>query len=164
MVNKTILESVKDAIAAASAVVESAESELLWLLPPELLAFAGTYGLTTRSKMLIENGVRVRGITQISEAHIDMVRRFLDIGEEVRHIDQYRGEFLVVADKKESISSIPQQAVTVDGLSLDDRIIGFWTDDPTYAEYLANIFEASWKEALDARKRIQELEQGRSRV
>jgi hypothetical protein len=164
MVNKTIVESVKDAIAAASTVVESAKSELLWLLPPELLAFAGRYGLTARSRMLIENGVHVRGITQISEAQVEMVRGFLDIGEEVRHIDQYRGEFMVVADKRESVSSIPQQAVTVGGLSLDDRIIGFWTDDPAYAEYLVESFEASWKEAVDARRRIQELEQGRPRA
>jgi hypothetical protein len=67
---------------------------------------------------------------------------------------------MVVVDKRESIS-IPQLNVDLGNLSLDDRVIGFWTDDPSYAEHLSSTFEAAWKEAVDAKKRIQELlEQG----
>ena len=64
---------------------------------------------------------------------------------------------MVVVDKTECISSIPQQSVNIGDLSLDDRVVGFWTDEPTYAEYLITTFEAAWKEAIDAKKRIEEL-------
>lgn len=85
------------------------------------------------------------------------MRQFLDIGEDVRHVDQYGGNFMLVVDKRESISSIPQQRVNIGRLSLDDRVVAFWTDDPSYAEYLISTFEAAWKEAVDTRMRIQEL-------
>jgi hypothetical protein len=157
MVHKTILESVKDIIAASLTVVESAKNEIIWLLPPQMLAFAGQFGLTNKSKVLIEKGGRVRGITQISETDLRVVRELLDIGEDVRHVDEYQGEFMVVVDKTECISSIPQQSVNIGDLSLDDRVVGFWTDEPTYTEYLITTFEAAWKEAIDAKKRIEEL-------
>ena len=159
MVHKTILENVKDIIAAGLTVVESAKNEIIWLLPPQMLVFAGQFGLTNKSKVLIEKGGRVRGITQISETDLRVVRELLDIGEDVRHVDQYRGEFMVVVDKTECISSIPQQSVNIGDLSLDDRVVGFWTDEPAYAEYLITTFEAAWKEAVDAKKRIEELSQ-----
>jgi len=160
MVHKTILENVKDIIAASLTVVESAKNEIIWLLPPQMLVFAGQFGVTSKSKALIEKGGRVRGITQISETDLRVVRELLDIGEDVRHVDQYRGEFMVVVDKTECISSIPQQSVNVGDLSLDDRVAGFWTDEPAYAEYLITTFEAAWKEAVDAKKRLEELQQG----
>ena len=157
MVHKTILENVKDIIAASLTVVESAKNEIIWLLPPQMLVFAGQFGLTNKSKVLIEKGGRVRGITQISETDLRVVRELLDIGEDVRHVDEYQGEFMVVVDKTECISSIPQQSVNIGDLSLDDRVVGFWTDEPTYTEYLITTFEAAWKEAIDAKKRIEEL-------
>jgi hypothetical protein len=157
MVNKTILENVKDIIAASLTVVESAKNEIIWLLPPQMLVFAAQFGLTNKSKVLIEKGGRVRGITQISETDLRVVRELLDIGEDVRHVDEYRGEFMVVVDKTECISSIPQQSVNIGDLSLDNRVVGFWTDEPAYAEYLITTFEAAWKEAIDAKKRIEEL-------
>lgn len=161
MAHKTILENVKDVIAAGSSVVESARSEIIWILPPQMMVFAGQFGLTDKSKMLIEKGGRVRGITQISVTYLNVVRDLLDIGEDVRHVDQYRGEFLLVVDRRESISSVPQHTVDIDDLSLDDRVVGFWTDDPSFAEYLITTFEAAWEESVDANKRIDELlEQG----
>jgi hypothetical protein len=154
MARGNIIESVKDAIAVGSTIIESAEKEILWLLPPTMLVFADQFGLTEKSKMLIKKGGRVRGITEISGTYRDVVRERLDNGEELRHIGQYQGSFMLVGDKKESISSIN---VNVDDLSLDDRVVAFWTDDPSYAEYLISTFESAWKEAVDAEKRLQEL-------
>ncbi len=157
MVNKTILENVKDVIAAGLTIGESARNELIWSPPPQMLIFAGQYGLTNQSKELIEKGGHVRGITQISRTYLDPVRKLLDIGEDIRHVNQYRGVFMLVADTRESISSIPQQTVNVGDVSLDNRVVAFWTDEPSYAAYLTTSFEAAWKEAVDAKKRIQEL-------
>jgi hypothetical protein len=165
MVHKTILETVKDVIAAGSSVVESARNEILWFVPPQVLVFAGQFGLTNLSKALIEKGGRVRGITQMSATDLHLVRELLNIGEDVRHVDQYRGEFMLVVDRRESISSIPQQNIDVRDLTLSERVIGFWTDEPDYTEYLITTFEAVWNEAVDAKERIQErLDQGPPQV
>ena len=157
---KTILENIKDVIAAGSTLLESAQNEIIYLLPPQMLALAGQFSLINKSKALIEKGGRVKGVTQISGADVSIVRELLDIGEDVRHVDQYRGEFMLVVDRRESISSIPQQDIYLGDLSLDDRVMGFWTDDPSYIEYLITSFEAFWKETVDAKTRIQELELG----
>jgi hypothetical protein len=102
---------------------------------------------------LIEKGGRVRGITKISGASLDIVRKLLNNGEELRHIDQYQGAFMLVGDKKESISSINVNAE----FALDDPIVAFWTDDQAYADFLTATFEVAWNEAVDAEKRVREL-------
>jgi len=71
-----------------------------------MLVFANQFGLTNKSKALIEKGGRVRGITEISSTYLDVVQGFLGIGEDVRHLDQCRGEFKLVSDKRESISLV----------------------------------------------------------
>jgi hypothetical protein len=154
MAERIIIESVKDALAVGFNIIESAKNEIAWLLPPEMLIFATQYGLTDKSKMLIEKGGRVQGITQISHTYGDVVRELVDIGEKVRHVDQYQGTFMLVGDKKESISSIN---LNVEDLSLDDPIVAFWTDDQAYVDYLIAAFEATWNQAVDAEKRLREL-------
>jgi hypothetical protein len=151
MAKALIIENVKDAIAASSTITESATNEIVWILLPAMSAFLVEYGLSEKSKMLIEKGGRVRGLTKISGINRDVVRELLANGEEVRHIDQFRGAFMLVADKREIISSIN---VNVADLSLDDEIVGFWTDDQAYADFLVASFETSWSEAVDAEKRL----------
>jgi len=154
MDKKIIIENVRDALAAGSNIVESAEKEVVWLLEPAFLVFSIQFGIAEKTKALIENRCRVRGITKISGTSLDPVRKLLDNGEEVRHIDQYEGAFMVVADKKESISSIN---VNTEDPSLDDRIVAFWTDDQAYADFLMATFEAAWGEAVDAEERLRQL-------
>jgi hypothetical protein len=122
-----------------------------------MLIHGGQLGLIEKSRALIQKGGRVRGLTQISGTDVHVVRKLLDIGEDVRHVDQYRGAFMLVADKKLSISSSPEQNIKLEDLSLDDRVIAIWTDDPSHVENLIASFEASWTEAVDAKLRMQEL-------
>jgi hypothetical protein len=150
---RIIIESVKDALAVSSNIIESAEKEVVWLLEPAMLAFSFQFGIQKKSKMLIEKGGRVRGITKISGASLDVVRKLLDNGEEVRHIDQDQGTFMLIGDKKESISSINVNTE----FSLDDPIVAFWTDDQAYADFLTTTFETAWNEAVDAEKVVREL-------
>jgi hypothetical protein len=153
MAKRIIIESVRDAIAVGSTIMESATNEIIWLLPPAMLGFGAQYGLDEKSKMLIEKGGRVRGITKISGTSLDVTRRLMDNGEEVRHIDQYQGAFMLIGDKKESISSINVNTE----FSLDDPVVAFWTDDQAYADFLTATFEVAWNEAIDAEKRVHEL-------
>jgi len=153
MAERIIIESLRDALAVASNIIESAENEVVWLLEPTLLDFSFQFSIPNKTKMLIEKGGRVRGITKISGTSLNVVRKLMNNGEEIRHIDQYQGAFMLIGDKKESISSINVNTE----FSLDDPVVAFWTDDQAYADFLTATFEAAWNEAIDAEKRVQEL-------
>ncbi|MFZ0925026.1 MAG: hypothetical protein WAN56_03050 [Halobacteriota archaeon] len=154
MIDGTIIESVKDAIAVASTILESAEKEVSWLVPAPLLVLAAHFCLNDKSRVLIQKGGHVRGITQVSPPYIEVVSKLIDIGIGVRHVEQYSGAFMVVGDCRQSVSAID---VNVKDLSLDDKIVALWTENPDYAEYLLSSFDRTWVEATDAQKRIQEL-------
>ena len=152
MVKETIIENVRDAVAVTSAIVESAQNEVIWILPSAVLGLGAYYGLNEVAKKRIEKGGHIRGIID-SDTHFK-VPKHLNNGEEVRVLDQYQGQFMLVADKRESISSINVKAT---GLSLDDPLVAFWTDNQAYAEYLSATFKAEWNEAVDPEKQSQEL-------
>jgi hypothetical protein len=154
MTSGTIIESVKDAIAVASTIIESTEMKVSWLVPAPLLVFAARFSLLEKSRVLIQKGGRARGITEISPPYVEVVRELIDIGTGVRHVEQYTGAFMVVGDSRQSISTI---GVNVADHSLDGKIIAFWSADPDYAAYLLSSFDRTWAEATDAQERIQEL-------
>jgi|GEM_PF-2097870 hypothetical protein len=83
MAKGIIIESVKDALAAGSNIIQSAEKEVMWLLEPAILALSFQFGIPNKTKMLIENGGRVREITRISGSSLDVARKLFDNGEEV---------------------------------------------------------------------------------
>ncbi len=154
MVREITIKNVRDTLAAGANIIESAQNEVAWILPPNYLAYSFKFSIPQKSKMLIEKGGRVRGITKISGASLDPVRKLLDSGEELRHIDQFPGVFMLVADNKESISSMN---VNAESLTLDDPTVAFWTDNKAQAEFLIATFETAWNEAVDAKKRLREL-------
>lgn len=154
MAERVIIESVTDALAVGASIIESAKNEIAWLLPPEMLVFSAQFSLTKKSKTLIEKGGQARGITHVTNTYSDVIRQLLDIGEKVRHVDRYQGAFMLVGDKKESISAV---YLNLEELSLDDQIVAFWTDNQAYADYLMATFEFEWKEAVDAKKILQDL-------
>ncbi|MGZ4926488.1 MAG: hypothetical protein ACXV4B_08570 [Halobacteriota archaeon] len=155
MASGTIIESVKDAIAVGSNIIESAEKDVAWLVPGPILVFAAEYKLNEKSEALIRRGGRVRGITEISPPYVETINRLIRIGEDVRHAEHYGGaSFMLVGDKKQSISSIQ---VSAEDISLDAKIVAFWSEDPDYAAYLLSSFESAWAGAIDAQKRIQSL-------
>ena len=133
MANETIITSVTDALAICSSIIEFANNEVVYLSPPSLLVLASRFGLTEKTKVLMQKGGRVRGITDFSYSYIAEIRESLDTGADVRYFPQYKGIFMLVGDRRESISSI---SIDVESLSIDTPVVALWSDDPTYAEYL----------------------------
>ena len=78
----------------------------------------------------------------------------MDNGIDVRHYPQYQGIFMLVGDRRKSISSM---SVDVERLSVNTPVVALWSDDPTYAEYLMSTFEVAWEQAVPAAQRIEEL-------
>ena len=103
--------------------------------------------------MLIQNRVRIRGIVDFSYPYIDVVRKLLDTGQDVRHIDNYHGIFMVIADAKSTSS----MSIITESLSTDSHIVAFWSNNPSYTEYLLSVFERVWGQAISATQRIEEL-------
>jgi hypothetical protein len=153
MTDGTIIQSVTDAIAVISQIVESAENEVVWLVPRPSLAYALQYNIIENSKVLTQSGVRIRGIVDFSYPYINIIQKLLDAGQDVRYYDKYQGIFMVVADKK----SISSMSIDVERLSTNTPVVALWSDDPTYAEYLTSTFETVWEQSIPAAQRIEEL-------
>ncbi|MGB8312846.1 MAG: helix-turn-helix domain-containing protein [Halobacteriota archaeon] len=149
-----ILKSVKEIVTVSISSLTSAEKELLFVVPADMLVIASLYGINEESKKLIERGGRVRGISDISYTYIEPAQELLNIGEDIRHYDRYRGLFFGVIDRKICFSSINAD---ISRISLDEPSILLWTDDPIYAEYLASTFEMLWERSIPAAQRIEEL-------
>jgi hypothetical protein len=132
------------------------QEEWLVVVPGLATVVASLFGINDAAAALIQRGGKVRTLVDISYSIIDNVQELLHIGEEVRHTDQH-GVMFVVYDRKHSMTNMnpPRSA------SLNAPMTALWTDDPTYALYLASTFEMLWKQAVPAEERIQELlEQG----
>jgi len=148
-----IIKSIKELIAIGTSLVSSLERELMYVIPGEMLIFASLYGLTG-TKKLIDDGGRVRVITDISYSTIESAQQLSDIGEDVRHYNKYRGVYFGVWDRKICLNAIN---VDVRRISLDEPVAVLWTDDAAYAEYLISTFELLWKQSIPAAQRIEEL-------
>ncbi len=149
-----VIYSVEDAVAVISKIFESARREIVFVTSPALLSVAGTFDTVERAKRFIEDGGVLRGVTTISRANVDEARMRMDVGLELRHSDQLHELSLFVGDKRYSISGIN---TGVDEYIADTPVIGFWSESPTYAEYLLASFENAWSTALPAQHRIDEL-------
>jgi len=149
-----ILKSVREIVTVSISSLTSAEKELLFVVPADMLVIASLYGINEESKKLIECGGRVRGISDISYTYIEPAQELLNIGEDIRHYDQYQGLFFGVIDRKICFSSINAD---ISRISLDEPSILLWTTDPIYAEYLASTFEMLWERSVPAAQRIEEL-------
>jgi sugar-specific transcriptional regulator TrmB len=151
-----IIKSVKELVAATIPLLDSMQEEWLVVVPGLATVVASLFGINDAAAALIQRGGKVRTLVDISYPIIDNVQELLHIGEEVRHTDQH-GVMFVVYDRKHSMTNMnpPRSA------SLNAPMTALWTDDPTYALYLASTFEMLWKQAVPAEERIQELlEQG----
>jgi sugar-specific transcriptional regulator TrmB len=151
-----IIKSVKELVAVAIPLVDSMQEEWLVAAPGLATVIATLFGINDAAAAFIRRGGKVRTVVDISYPVIDNVRELLNIGEEVRHIDQH-GVMFVVFDRKHSMTAIHNPA----HISLSAPMTALWTDDPSYATYLASTFEMLWDRGIDAEERIQQLlEQG----
>ena len=148
-----IIKNIKELVAIGTSLVASLERELMYVIPGDMLIFASLYGLTGTRKLIERNG-RVRVITNIWYSTIETVQQLLDVGEDVRHYNKYRGVYFGVWDRKICLNAIN---VDVRRISLDEPVAVLWTDDPTYAEYLMSTFELLWKQSIPVAQRIEEL-------
>ncbi len=154
MTSGFIVNGVKNALAAASEILEAEQKEVAWLVPPSVHSLSMTHGLFEQMSAFVQQGGVSRGIVPISRANIDEIRMCVECGEDIRHSDAVHELFMYVGDKRESVSSIN---IGVAEYTLDTPVVAFWSESPTYAEYLLTAFESAWSQAVPAEERIEEL-------
>jgi hypothetical protein len=91
----------------------------------------------------------------MSGENVDEIRMSVESGENIRHSEAVQEVFMCVGDKQKSVSALN---IGVVEYTLDTPVAAFWSEDPTYAEYLLAAFETAWAQAIPAQKRIEELE------
>ncbi len=157
-----ILKSMKEVVTVTLSALASAEKEWFAVVPPILTVFSSLF-FVEDDKKFIDRGGRIRFITDVTYPFIELIREHLDAGMEVRHFDKYSGLLFCVFDGKIGMSAI--NAADLKRASLRELVSVLWSDDPTYAQYLASTFELMWQQSIPAEQRIQELlEQGPPQV
>ncbi|MGZ4938807.1 MAG: hypothetical protein ACXV44_08985 [Halobacteriota archaeon] len=154
MTSGRTVNSVQDALTIALQILESAKEEVVWIAPSSLLTLCMLCGSVERTKTFIQNGGVSRGIVPVSQANIKDIEICLDSGDDVRHADEMQEFLLFVADSLQSISAIN---IGIDEFTFDTPVVAFWSDDPTYAEYLLASFENAWSQAIPAAQRMRDL-------
>ncbi|MGZ4932677.1 MAG: hypothetical protein ACXV5P_10115 [Halobacteriota archaeon] len=149
-----VIHNVKDVLAAALGILESEQKEVAWLIPPSVHSLATTIGFFEAMRTFVKQGGVSRGIVSVSRKNINEIRMSVESGEDIRHSDAVHELFMYVGDKKKSVSSIN---IGVKEYTLDTPVTAFWSESPTYAEYLLTSFENAWSSAVPAAQRIEEL-------
>jgi sugar-specific transcriptional regulator TrmB len=149
-----ILKNIKELVSVGITSAALGQKEVIAVMPPEIVTISSLFGVTDEVKKLIGHGATVRLITDISYAAIPVIEEALSIGEVIRHYEKYRGIFFGVIDKKICFQGIN---VEINRISLNEPLAVLWTDDPTYAAYLAETFEMVWEQAVPAEEQLQQL-------
>jgi hypothetical protein len=150
-----IINGVKDALAAALGILESQQKEVAWLVPPSVHSLATTLGFLEAMRAFVKRGGVSRGIVAVSRENVDEIRMSVESGEDIRHSDAVHEVFMYVGDKQKSVSALN---IGVVEFRLDTPVAAFWSEDPTYIEYLLAAFETVWAQAIPAQERIEQLE------
>jgi hypothetical protein len=80
------------------------EKELLLVLLGPWVVMNSRFGVIEAAKKVIERGVDVRGICDVTYSIIELVQEHLDTSEDVRRFSQYRGIYFRVMDRKYCVS------------------------------------------------------------
>lgn len=146
-------KTVNESLASGEQLIRHAKKDIV-CIPPDTLNVAGHYGVLDTYGEARRRGVNVRLVINIRRDILSDVRKLIDDEIAVRHYPDYAGLRLLVADGRESLTSIN---VDIKRHSLDESVAAFWCDSPTYAQYLIHVFEMAWGQSVDAIGRIGEL-------
>jgi len=131
--------------------VKTAEARIIFISSLIGISILSTSGILEHCINAVERGVRVRFVTEILPRNISSVREALAGGIEVRHFDNYAGMRYLVADTRESLTTITFDALR-HGKDASDT--AFWTNSPEFAQYLESSFEILWNDGVEAAQRV----------
>jgi sugar-specific transcriptional regulator TrmB len=146
-----VIKGRSNTLAIMEQLVNAAEAHIAFISSLGGTSTLSSSGILEHCIDAVGRGVRVRYVTEILPRNISSAREALAGGINVRHYDNYAGIRFLVADARESLTTI-----TFDALrhGKDAADTAFWTNSLEYAQYLEASFELLWDAATDATQRI----------
>src|SRR5689334_3639953 len=95
----------------------------------------------------------IKLVTSIDRDSLDIVRKFLSIGVQVRHVKNIPPIDFAVSDK-EMIATIEKSE---SGQMIQNLLVSI---EQPYIDHFASIFDELWKSGVDAKDRIKAIEEG----
>jgi len=146
-----VIKGRSNTLAIMEQLVNTAEARIIFISSLIGISILSTSGILEHCINAVEKGVRVRFVTEILPRDISSVREALAGGIEVRHYDNYAGMRYLVADTRESLTTITFDALR-HGKDASDT--AFWTNSPEFAQYLEASFELLWNDGVEAAQRV----------
>ena len=121
------------------------------------LAFDKFLDLYKKFLVIYSKGKKGKGIRLVTSIEakesIDLVKTFLDLGTQIRHVKKLASMNFVVGDK-EVLATIEKME---GGKMVESLLI---SNEPMYIKHFYNIFEELWNKGIDAQDRIKAIEEG----
>lgn len=146
-----VIKGRSNTLAVMEQLVKTAEARIIFISSLIGISILSTSGILEHCINAVERGVRVMFVTEILPRNISSVREALAGGIEVRHYDNYAGMRYLVADTRESLTTITFDALR-HGKDASDT--AFWTNSPEFAQYLESSFEILWNDGVEAAQRV----------
>ncbi|MGA8564618.1 MAG: HAMP domain-containing sensor histidine kinase, partial [Nitrososphaeraceae archaeon] len=95
----------------------------------------------------------IRYITNIDNDNVELAKLYLDSGIQIKHVKNLPPMSFGVSDK--------EMAVTIEKME-GGRVINslLSSNEPLYVKHFASIFEELWRNGIDAKSRIRDIEDG----
>ena len=110
-----------------------------------------TYPYILKKQKFEKNGIRC--VTTITEDSIELVKKFLEIGIQIRHVPHLPPLNFGISD---SVVLVTVDHLE-DGKKIQNLIV---SNEQHYLRTFSYMFESSWKSGIDARERIVQIEEG----
>jgi two-component system, OmpR family, sensor histidine kinase VicK len=100
-------------------------------------------------------GNGIRWITNIEEECVELVKTFLDLNMQIKHVKNLPPINFAVGKKEVNLT-----IERMEGGKMIQSLIA--SNEPTYVTYFYSIFEQLWNEGVDAQDRIRNIAEGRA--
>jgi sugar-specific transcriptional regulator TrmB len=146
-----VIKGRSNTLAMMEQLVSTAEARVTFTSSLAGISILPASGILEHCIDAAKRGIRVRYVTEIVKRNASSALEALDAGIGVRHYDDYAGIQFLVADARESLTTITFDARRH---GKDAADTAFWTNSPEYAQHLEASFELLWDAATDATEHI----------
>ena len=95
----------------------------------------------------------IRYITYVDNQNVELVKLYLEYGIQVKHIQNLPPMSFGVSDKKVAVTIEKME----DGKLVQSLLV---SNEPGYLRHFSSVFEELWRNGIEARERIKEIEEG----
>jgi two-component system, OmpR family, sensor histidine kinase VicK len=106
-------------------------------------------------KYKIGEGKGIRWVTNVEEESVEILKKFLNLGMQIKHVKNLPPMNFAVGDKE-----VNTTIEKMEGGKMIQSLIT--SNEPTYITYFYSIFEQLWNKGIDAQDRIRNIEEGRA--